>query len=78
MQCGGAGKDELEEVGMLIAASMATVCTLGVAFYAKFLFALYKECRHQRICYLVRLRTHSMEHAIPDDQVLDPPIPRAA
>lgn len=52
---------------MLIAVSMVTVCTLCVAFYARFLFATGKEWRHQRICYLV---------CSPDDQVLDPSIPR--
>lgn len=63
---------------MLIAVSMATLRARGVTFYARFLFALCKECRHQRICYLVCLRTHSLEGAVPDDHVLDPSIPRAA
>jgi hypothetical protein len=63
---------------MLIAVSMAILCALGIAFYARFLFALCMECRHQRICYLVCLRTHSIEQAVPDDHVLDSSIPRAA
>ena len=63
---------------MLIAVSMATVCALGVAFYARFLCDTCKEWRHQRICYLVCLRAHSLEEAVPDGQVLDPSIPRAA
>ena len=74
----GTDEDELWDVAMLIAVSMATVCTVGVAFYARFLFAMCKECRHQRICRLVCLRTHSLESAVPDDRVLDPSIPRAA
>ena len=78
MQIGSVGKDELRELAMLIAVLMATLCTLGVAFYARFLFALCKECRQERICYLVRLHTHSLETTVPDDDVLDPSIPRAA
>ena len=75
---GGTDKDGLWEVVVLIPVSMATVCTLGVAFYARFLFAMCKECRHQGICYLVCLRTHSLEEAVQDDQTLDPSIPWAA
>lgn len=63
---------------MLIAISMATLGALGLAFYARFLFALCKECRHKRICYLVRLQTHSLERAAPEGHVLYPSIPRAA
>ena len=78
MQFGGAGKDELQEVAMLIAVFMATRCALGLAFYARFLFALCKECRHKRICYLVRLQTHSLERAAREGQVLYLSVPRAA
>jgi len=63
---------------MPVAILMATVCLLGVAFYARFLFALCKECRHRRICYLVLLQSHSPEHAIPDDDVLNESIPWVA
>ena len=75
MQSGSTDTDELWEVAMLTAVSMATVCTLGVAFYARFLFAMCKECRHQRICYLVCVQTHSLEEAVPDDRLLDHPFP---
>lgn len=51
---------------MLIAVSMATVCILGVAFYARFLFAMYKECRHQRSARL-RMTTYWT------DPLLEPP-----
>lgn len=78
MRFGDADKDELREFVMLVAVSMATLCALGVAFYARFLFALCKECRHQRICYLVCLRTHSPEQEVPDDHVFDTSIARAA
>ena len=78
MQIGSVGNDELRKFAMLIAVFTATLCALGVAFYARFLFALCKECWQERICYLVRLHTHSPESTVPDDDVLDPSIPRAA
>jgi len=31
------------------------ICAVGVAFYLRFLIALWKESRHAWICYLVRL-----------------------
>jgi len=73
-----AGKHELLELAVLVTVLIATLCTLGTAFYLRFLIAVYKECRHYRICYLVRLQSDSLEHAIPDDRVLDVSIPRAA
>ncbi len=34
---------------------LATVCT-AVPFYARFLVAIVRECRHEKICYLVRIK----------------------
>jgi len=78
MQCGGVGKNEVQEIVMLVTIFVAAVCTLGVAFYARFLYALCKECSHQRICYLVCLRARSAQHANTEDEVLYNPIRRAA
>jgi hypothetical protein len=63
---------------MITAVSIATLCPLGVAFYARFLVALCKECRHQHICYLVCVRNQSAEHPTPGERTSDIPIPRAA
>jgi len=63
---------------VLLSVAISTLCTLGVTFYLRFLIALCKECRRHRICYLVRLQSDSLEHAIPDDRVLDVSFPRAA
>ena len=63
---------------MIVALLMATLSVLGAVFYARFLFALCKECRHQRSCYLVCLRNHSSEHTITDDRALEESMPRAA
>ena len=71
MLVGKSGKHELLELAMLVTVSMTILCALGVAFYLQFLIALSKECRHHRIRYLVRLQSDSLEHAIPDDRVLD-------
>jgi hypothetical protein len=63
---------------VLVTISIAALCTLGVAFYVRFLIALCKECRHHCICYLVRLESSSLEHTTPDGRVLNPSIQRAA
>lgn len=63
---------------MLAAVCMTTVYTIGVAFYARFVFALCKECRRERISYLVRLRIDSAEHVIREHRVSDTQLPRAA
>lgn len=63
---------------MLLTISIAMLCTLGVAFYCCFLFALCKECRHHRICYLVRSRTYPHKLLISDDGALRTSTPRAA
>jgi hypothetical protein len=44
--------------------AMAVLCAAGVIFYVRFLIALCKDCRRERISYLVRLRSGS------DDEVL--------
>lgn len=62
---------------MLLAISFTILPALGVAFYARFLYALWKECAHPRVCSLVCLRTHP-DHAIPDERVLDASTPWAA
>jgi hypothetical protein len=63
---------------MVVMTVMTALCTVSVAFYVRFLVALCKECRHQRICYLVRLEPDSVEHAIPEARELEASIPRAA
>ncbi len=40
---------------------LATVWTIGVPFYLRFLVALYKEIRHVKICYLVRIQPTASE-----------------
>jgi hypothetical protein len=35
---------------------LATVWTVGVPFYLRFLVALCKEFRHVKMCYLVRIQ----------------------
>lgn len=56
---------------MIVAPFMAVLSGLGVVFYARFLYALCKELRHNRICYLVCLRTQSPEHAVMDHHELE-------
>jgi len=76
MQSGDAAEDEELLLAVLMATCITTIATLGIAFYARFLFALCKECRQRRICYVVRLPTHTPERTAPDDLVFDTPIPR--
>jgi hypothetical protein len=35
---------------MVVTTVMTVLCSVGVAFYLRFLVALCKECKHQRIC----------------------------
>ena len=63
---------------MFVILSMTVLCTSGVTFYVRFLVALCKECRHQRISYVVRLQPESLEHIIPEARELETSIPRAA
>jgi hypothetical protein len=51
---------------MVVTTVMTVLCSVGVAFYLRFLVALCKECKHQRICYLVRMPPESAECAIPN------------
>jgi hypothetical protein len=32
---------------MVVMTVMTALCTVGVAFYVRFLVALYKDCRHE-------------------------------
>jgi len=51
------------EAAMVAITGMTVLCTVGVAFYVRFLVALCKECRHRRIwtCYFARIRPGSGE-----------------
>jgi hypothetical protein len=63
---------------MVVTAVMTALCTGGVAFYVRFLFALCKECTHRRICYLVALQPDSVKHVIPETREEEISILRAA
>ena len=67
---------EMEAV-MLIAA-MAALCAAGVTFYVRFLIALCKECRRERISYLVRLQPASDDDVLTESSESGTSIPRAA
>ena len=38
------------EAKMVVLTVMTVLCSVGVAFYLRFLVALCKECKHERIC----------------------------
>jgi hypothetical protein len=63
---------------MVVTTVMTALCTVGIAFYVRFLVALSKECRHHRIRYLLRLQPDSVEQLIPEAQELGTSISRAA
>jgi hypothetical protein len=63
---------------MLLAIFLVVLSALGVAFYARFMYAMCKECALRRICNLVCLRTHRPKHAIQDERVFEPSTARAA
>jgi hypothetical protein len=44
---------------------LITVCALGVPFYLRFLAALRLECRHGRICNVVRVESANRSGSAP-------------
>ena len=63
---------------MFVTGLMTLLCTAGIAFYVRFLGALWKECEPRRIGYWVRLRLGSGENAIAELQERKKPVTRAA
>jgi hypothetical protein len=63
---------------MLAIAAMTMLCTGAIAFYLRFLFALFRECKHHWIGYLVRLRKESKEDPSPGPKEDETPTRRAA
>ena len=63
---------------MVVTAIMTTLCTVGVAFYLRFLVALCKERKPRLFGYWVRLRLGSGENTIADLQEWKQPVTRAA
>jgi hypothetical protein len=46
---------------MWMATTIAMLCAVGIEFYLRFLIALWKECRQQCHCYLIRVRSSAVE-----------------
>lgn len=63
---------------MLVTVVMTALCTAGVTFYVRFLFALCKECQPTLIGYWVRLQLASNEEAIAELPQRHKPVTRAA
>jgi hypothetical protein len=61
---------------MLVTGAITVLCAAGVAFYARFLVALCKECKPRR--YWVRLRLGTGESVIAELQGRKKPVIRAA
>lgn len=66
------------EADMIVKTVMIVLCTVAVAFYARFLMALCKESRSRSTGYWVRLRLSSAEDAIAELQERKKPVARAA
>lgn len=49
--CGRPDKQRVRpRAKMVVLTVMTVLCNVGVAFYLRFLVALCKECKHERIC----------------------------
>jgi len=63
---------------MFVMALMTVLCTAGVAFYLRFLFALCRECKPRPVGYWIRLRLGSGEDTIVEMRERKKPAARAA
>lgn len=63
---------------MLITALVGAICSLGIAFYARFLVALNRESGPRRIGYWIRLRSRSGTVVVTKLENADEDLPRAA
>ena len=61
------------EVAMVAITALILLSTLATAFYVRFLIAICKESKGQRICHLVRLRSVWGESAGPAYQTMEVP-----
>ena len=66
------------EAEMFVMPVMTVLCSAGIAFYVRFLVALYKECKPRRIGYWVRMGLGSGEDTIAELQQGKRPVTRAA
>ena len=63
---------------MVAISVMTTLCSAGVAFYVRFLIALFNERKRHPNCYLVCLKASCDEHMLPNDEQLAASVSRAA
>ena len=63
---------------MVAISVMTTLCVVGVAFYVRFLVALFNEHKRHPNCYLVCLRAGCDEHTLPNDEPFAPSVSSAA
>ena len=63
---------------MFLKSVMMLLCTAGIAFYVRFLVALYKESKPRSSGYWVRLRVGSGKAAIAELPKRRTPVTRAA
>jgi hypothetical protein len=63
---------------MITIMAMTALCVGGVAFYVRFLVALFNECKRQPSYYLVCLRADGVESLVPRDEELSLSASRAA
>ena len=63
---------------MFVKAVMIVLCTAGIAFYVRFLVALWSECEPRSTGYWVRLRFSSGEDTIAELPKRREPVARAA
>jgi hypothetical protein len=63
---------------MFVKAVMTVLCTAGIAFYARFLLALWNECEPRPTGYWVRLDLTSGEDTITELSKRRNPMTRAA
>jgi hypothetical protein len=68
----------VQRFGVFVKIGMTIVCTVGIAFYVRFLVALWKEREPRASGYWVRLRLRYVEDSIAQLPERRKPVTRAA
>jgi hypothetical protein len=71
-------RDPGQKAALFVETLMTMLCTAGIAFYGRFLVALWRECKPRPVGYWVSLRLGSGDDTIAEPPQRRKPVTRAA